>query len=145
LARIYLDEEVSARLRDLLREAGHDVTDAKELGHRRGTMWTDARQLFHAARERRVLVSSNRRDFEILHDAWRRWPAPGRNPQAHAGIIVYDQRAAQQDDRLGLLALQIGMTAQVEYLMENEFWANRGGHWYWFRWSEEGFQPILIT
>lgn len=145
MARIYLDEEVSARLRDLLRQAGHDVTDAKELGHRRGTMWTDARQLLHAARERRVLVSSNRRDFEILHDAWRRWPAPGRVPHAHAGIIAYDQRAAQQEDRLRTLALQIGITVQAESLIHNEFWAYRGGHWYWYRWGEDGVQSVLIT
>lgn len=72
MARLYLDEQVSVRLRDQPRYGGHDCADAKEMGHRRGARWTDAAHILHAAHERRTLVTANRDDFVNLHDAWRR-------------------------------------------------------------------------
>jgi hypothetical protein len=90
VARLYLDSDVSVRLAPLLREAGHDAATTEELGQRRAT---DDEQLLTAVREIRTVVTHNRRDFLLLHDAWRRWPVGlGAVFPAHAGILVLDHR-----------------------------------------------------
>ncbi|MGH2449075.1 MAG: DUF5615 family PIN-like protein [Chloroflexota bacterium] len=71
MAELYLDNDVSLRLVPLLRAAGHEVTTTRGLGV---TAATDDAQLLIAARNGWTLVTSNRRDFRLLHDAWRTWP-----------------------------------------------------------------------
>jgi hypothetical protein len=90
LASFYLDSDVSMRLAPLLRAAGHDVTTAEDQGRRRAT---DDEQLLIAAQQRRILLTHNRKDFVLLHDAWRRWPAAfAISLPPHPGILVLDQR-----------------------------------------------------
>src|SRR5262249_23680731 len=48
---------------------------------------TDDEHLLIAARRRWVLVTHNRDDFVLLHNAWRRWPVP----MPHAGILAIPQ------------------------------------------------------
>ena len=77
---LYLDDDSSGRLMvQTLRKAGHDVqlpVDVDMLGK------PDPVHLKHAIHERRILVTANFRDFELLHDLLVE--AGGRHP----GIFV---------------------------------------------------------
>ena len=85
MASFYLDHDVSARLKQALEVLGHDVITTRSLGDQRAN---DAQQLFTAAHNWRLLVTHNRADFELLHQAWCLWPAP----LPHAGILVIPQQ-----------------------------------------------------
>ena len=88
MASLYLDHNISLRLAPPLRAAGHDVVTARDLGL---TWLTDDAQLLSAVRVGRVLVTHNRRDFTLLHDAWLSWPAAfGLALPPHPGILVLD-------------------------------------------------------
>ena len=71
MADFYLDNDVSLRLAPLLRSVGHRVTTTRELGL---SAASDDAQLLTAARNGWILITHNRRDFMMLHDAWRTWP-----------------------------------------------------------------------
>lgn len=89
MAEFYLDSDVPLLLGRLLRRAGHVVAAARELGLGAAT---DDAQLLAAVRGGRLLVTHNRRDFTLLHDAWRSWPpAFGLALPAHPEILVLDQ------------------------------------------------------
>lgn len=78
--RILLDEDsVHETLAALLRKDGHDVKSSMEAGL---AGRSDAVQLVHAIRERRLLLSKNHADFEDLHDLIA--AASGHHP----GILV---------------------------------------------------------
>lgn len=84
----YLDNDVSLRVAPLLRVAGHRTTATRDL---RLTRAADDAQLLTAARNHWVLLTQNRRDFEMLHDAWLTWPeAFGLALPAHSGILTLD-------------------------------------------------------
>jgi hypothetical protein len=93
VAAFQLDHNVSARLRHLLRAAGHDVADAREQGLTRAP---DDAVLLEAAEAGRLLVTHNRADFLLLHRAWRRWSAAWAvmPPPTHAGILILPQPPA---------------------------------------------------
>jgi Domain of unknown function (DUF5615) len=94
VARFYLDHDVSLRLALLLRAAGHDTTTAQEAGLSHAS---DDAQLLAAAQQQRILVTHNRKDYVLLHDAWRRWPvAWGTLAPPHAGILVLDHRPERE-------------------------------------------------
>lgn len=77
--RLYLDENLSPRVADLLRARGLDVVSAYEVGN---TQLDDRAQLQYAAREGRAIVTCNVVDFvELAADA------VARNAE-HAGIIL---------------------------------------------------------
>lgn len=62
-ARLYLDEDVSARVAELIVARGFDTLStlqARQLGA------SDSSQLEFASKEGRVLLTHNRRDFEKL-------------------------------------------------------------------------------
>jgi predicted nuclease of predicted toxin-antitoxin system len=64
--RIYLDDDSAAGLLvRLLRQAGHDVQRPEDVGL---TGEDDAVHLTHSAKEDRVLVTGNHRDFLNLHN-----------------------------------------------------------------------------
>ena len=84
MAALYLDEDVHQAATDLLDALGHSTLHARV--HAKGA--GDDAQLLIAARDNRVLVTCNRKDFVLLHDAWQRWSQEwGVHPQ-HAGILV---------------------------------------------------------
>jgi hypothetical protein len=88
LAAFYLDNDVSLALAPLLQEYGHDVTSTRDLRLFRAG---DVDQLHTAVRNGWVLVTYNRRDFTLLHDAWRTWPAAfGLTLPSHRGILALD-------------------------------------------------------
>jgi Domain of unknown function (DUF5615) len=106
VADLYLDEDVHHGTPAELHRLGHSAVHGAH-AHRGAT---DDVQLLEAVRQRRVLVTSNARDFVLLHHAWTHWtqewmsrwaqarrgPAgpPGRGvdrPEwapAHPGILV---------------------------------------------------------
>ena len=82
-ARLYLDEDVSVVLADLLRARGFDAVTTLEAGRLAAK---DEEQLVYATEQRMALLTHNRADFEALH---LRYLAAG---QEHCGIIVAVRR-----------------------------------------------------
>ena len=78
-AEIYLDEDVSVVVADMLEARGFSVVTTRDAG-RLGA--TDIEQLEYAARHGRTFVTHNRVDFEELH---KHYIAEGRE---NWGIIV---------------------------------------------------------
>jgi len=70
VAKLLLDHNVRALVADLLRAGGHDAATAQELGY---TRIGDDDLLLRAAERGLTVVTQNVADFELLHDAWRRW------------------------------------------------------------------------
>jgi hypothetical protein len=71
-----------------LLSVGHDASTVRDL---EATRLTDDTHLLTAARERRVLVTHDRNDFTLLHDAWLTWPAAfGLALPPRPGIVVLD-------------------------------------------------------
>ena len=73
------------RLAPALVLLGHEATTTDELGFDQAS---DGRQLLTAAERGWVLVTHNRRDFTVLHDAWRFWTAKWAVRLDHAGLVV---------------------------------------------------------
>lgn len=90
MADVYLDHNVDADLAEELRRGGATARTAADLGLERAP---DEEHLLVAAQNAWILVSHNRKDFVLLHGAWRRWfaayavsPAP-----VHAGVLIIPQ------------------------------------------------------
>jgi hypothetical protein len=86
--RLYLDEDVSVFVAQLLRPHGFEVLttrDAQNLG------CSDAMQLQFAAAHQWTILTHNRCDFEWLHEAALREQRP------HAGILIANPRASDFD------------------------------------------------
>jgi hypothetical protein len=82
---LYLDEDVSVHLVPELEVLGHEVKSTS--GERRFGA-SDSQQLLLAAERGWVLVTHNRRDFRMLHDAWYLWSRRWGVSPSHAGILV---------------------------------------------------------
>ncbi len=80
MARLYANENFPRQVVGRLRELGHDVLTTQEAG-RAGQSVSDPEVLAFATRERRAVLTINRRDFIRLH---------ARNPN-HGGVIVCTQ------------------------------------------------------
>ena len=78
-ALIYLDHNVDVQLAVDLHRRGFDVIHARDVGMSRAT---DDEHLERAAAEGRVVLTYDRRDFDLLAKAW------AREKRQHAGIIV---------------------------------------------------------
>ena len=83
----YIDEDVSQDLTHALQQRGHNVVHTNQAGNKG---LKDPRQLAFAARTGRILMTSNRKDFEMLHLAWlvwsREWGVEAQRP--HPGILA---------------------------------------------------------
>lgn len=82
-ARLYFDEDVSARVADLIRARGFDVLttgDARRLGS------DDHGQLAFSADSDRVFITHNRRDFERLAVEFF------KSSRMHAGVVIAVRR-----------------------------------------------------
>lgn len=102
--RLYLDEDVSVFVGQLLRPHGFEVLTARD-AHQLGR--SDAAQLSFATEQQLTLLTHNRCDFERLHEASLREQRP------HAGILVANRRASDFE-----LAKRI-MTALNTFTPEN--------------------------
>ncbi len=86
--RLYLDEDVSVFVAQLLRPHGFEVLttrEAQQLG------FSDAAQLEYAAAHQRTLLTHNRIDYEWLH------AEALQKQQPHAGILIANRRASDFD------------------------------------------------
>jgi hypothetical protein len=120
-----LDENVTERLIMLLILLGYDATSVGRIGSKG---WNDASQLLNATAIKHVVVTYDAEDFELLHQAWRRWSAAWNvDPlPRHAGIL-----AIRPDKGLTAreVAEAIDAIAQREPKLANRFfgWTRRAG------------------
>ncbi len=84
MAALYLDECVPNAAVQHLEQYGHSVTHARI--YRKSA--SDDEQILIAADNGWTMITSNERDFILLHRAWLRWSSRwGVSPQ-HAGILL---------------------------------------------------------
>ena len=77
MARLYADEQYPYPVVEYLRAMGHDVLTVQEAG-RSNQKVPDSEVLAFATRDRRAVITQNRKDFIQLH----------RDQPHHAGIIA---------------------------------------------------------
>lgn len=93
--RLLLDEHMSPAIAEQLRLRGHDVVSAAEAGV---AGLDDAQVLSCAVRDRRVVVTSNIKDFRPLHAAYLTMST------VHYGIVMVPMgKYSQVRDQLGPL------------------------------------------
>src|SRR5439155_21606323 len=97
---------------------------------------TDDAQLLIAVRNGWILVSYNRRDFVMLHDAWLTWPATfGLSFPTHPGILVLDptspERFAQAIIAIAKDALGVTLEIGLHWWHHRDGWRRRivGSGW----------------
>lgn len=131
VARFYLDEDISAELAALLRNAGHNVLTTDEAGPR---AYPDSDQMLRAWSDDRILVTHNSGDFFMLHYAWTSWPrawAIGQAPH-HAGIATIPQPPRLTHSHAAVMLHQL-TTSGIE--IENDIVSWRpSGEWVPMRW-----------
>ncbi len=88
MARLFTDEDVSPRIAEHLQKLNHDALTTEQAG-RRGS--TDNDQPVFATQQDRILITHNRADFLLLHDAWRQWSQLWGVTAAHTAIVAVDQ------------------------------------------------------
>ena len=105
MAALYTDENMALALEGLLRDYGHVVTSTFGEG-RSGA--PDPHQLLFAAERGWTLITHNRRDYRLLHDAWHLWSYAWSVSRRHAGILVLEQVIAQPVAELAALIHALG-------------------------------------
>jgi Domain of unknown function (DUF5615) len=85
VADFFLDQNVSREFGLLLRMRGQSARTTRDLGMERAG---DDELLFLAAQQRWLFVTHNAKDFQLLHDAWRRWSTGWLVAATHPGILV---------------------------------------------------------
>lgn len=108
---LYLDEDVSELVADLVRARGFTVTTTRDEGQIGST---DPEQFAYAVSQMKTLVTHNRVDFEVLAQQYF------SSELKHYGIIIAVQRPAQEV-ALRLLTILDQVTAeeiedQVRYI-----------------------------
>ena len=92
MAPVYVDEDVDEDIARALAALGHDAISTRQAGNKGQS---DSEQLAYSGRQRRVMVTCNRRDFEALHEAWRvcarEWNVSAR-PLHHGILVVPNER-----------------------------------------------------
>ena len=89
MADFYADQNISLDLIALLRGRGHTAVTARNLGLERAR---DDEHLLVAAERDRLLLTYNRDDFELLHDAWHRWLRKLQVRPFHRGLETLEVR-----------------------------------------------------
>lgn len=102
---LYLDEDVSVLVADLLRARGFQATTTQAAGQ---LARSDAEQLEYATGRRMTLLTHNRVDFERLAQAYF---AAG---QTHYGIIIAVRRSPHEMVRRLLFILNHVTTDEME-------------------------------
>ncbi len=83
MARLYLDEDL-ANFVSRLRDSGHDVQFAGDVGAARSDPW----HLQRASSEGRLLITFNERDYRYLHRLWNSVRAFQVTSTQHGGILT---------------------------------------------------------
>lgn len=129
MADFYLDNDVSFELAPFLQSAGHQITTTRDLGLFRAA---DEAQLLTAARNGWVLVTSNRGDFTMLHDAWLMLPAAfDLALPPHPGILALDQ------------APPPAQFSAIQALLDTNLPAPWANELFWWR-SNRGWQRRIV-
>ena len=81
--RLLLDEQISRRIAEALRERGHDVLAGDEAGL---AQRPDEEVLGWAVRDRRAVVTANYRDFRALHEVLL------LRGERHSGLVLVPRR-----------------------------------------------------
>lgn len=98
----YLDHDVALNVTGQLRALGHHVVTSREQGQEEAG---DFLQLLTAAQNNWVLVSHNRKDFQLLHRAWVTWSRAWSVQAVHAGVLILPHgRPADSAGRLHAFA-----------------------------------------
>ena len=88
MARLFVDHNFSYRVASSSALARHDVLTARAADCEDQP---DDAVLLWSVQTSRLLVTHNRKDFKLLHDAWLSWPAAfGIALPPHPGILVLD-------------------------------------------------------
>ena len=94
MASLYIDEDLKEDVAEALADLGHAALLTRVAGNKGAT---DAEQLAFAVREQRILVTCNRRDFLLLHEAWHvcaRERQVAARPLHHCILLMPNERAA---------------------------------------------------
>ena len=111
MAEIYADHNVAKEIIAGLRARRHVVTITTDLGLQRAT---DEVQF---AQREWLLITHNRKDFTLLHLAWRRWSREWAvNPQHH-GILILPQTVAHPN-----VALEVHRFLRRGLPLQNELY-----------------------
>lgn len=102
---LYLDEDVSVVLSDLIRARGFHVTTTQEAGQ---IGKTDAEQLSFATREGKTILTHNRVDFEVLAGKYF------EEKKTHPGIVIAVRRHPKELSRRVLTLLNAFTADEIE-------------------------------
>lgn len=80
---LYVDEDVSVLVAELVRARNYDVLTARDAGNLTAS---DEQQLAFAVQQQRTILTHNRGDFELLHQKYM------TTGQHHYGIIIAIRR-----------------------------------------------------
>lgn len=94
--KLLLDEMLSARIAEQLRDHGHDVRAIDENPERRGL--SDPDVFAHAQGEDRAIVTYNREDFLALDREYA-----SRQREHHGIVILHPRRFPQGEQSVGAL------------------------------------------
>ncbi len=90
MAFILLDHNVARDIAPLLRQAGHGAITALDAGMHSAE---DDEYVLVSSDRAWTIVTHNKKDFNLLHGAWRRWSTAWGIQHAHAGILVLGEAA----------------------------------------------------
>jgi predicted nuclease of predicted toxin-antitoxin system len=110
--KLHLNEHLSPRLAEQLRQHGFDITSTVELNM---TAADDDEQLAYAASAQRAIVTFNHKDFAVRHDAYM---AEGKE---HWGIVLSTEEAV---DVLRHRLLRLLNTLTADELKNQMRWLN---------------------
>lgn len=85
---LYLDEDVKYEIAHLHVAPDRSIRTARDEGRLRAS---DPFQLIYAAEQGWTVVTCNRADYHLLHDAWLLWSYRWGMAQMYAGILALDQ------------------------------------------------------
>lgn len=102
MADFYLDEDVSHSLKPLLESVGHGVTTTRQQ-RREGA--SDGNQFLYAATSAWIMITHNKKDFELLHDAWIHWTTAWNLNHRYHGVLIISQLVLPQDNAAAIDAL----------------------------------------
>jgi hypothetical protein len=85
---VYVDSDVSTHHAGILIAHGHSARTARDEDRESAR---DPEQLLLAAQRGWVLITHNKKDFRLLHDAWQDWSVAWRVARNHSGIFILEQ------------------------------------------------------
>jgi len=110
VANFYLDHNAKQQIAQELLARGHTAVTAISQKRDRAS---DPENVLTAVRQSRIVVTYDRDDFRMLHDAWTRW----QTTPAHFGILIIPQIWSS-----GQAVEQIGAFLRDHPTLRNELW-----------------------